>query len=46
MKTLTNYRDMKKTKPKILKFDYNPSKRLIFIRIQQMNGYLKVIIVE
>ncbi len=29
MKTLTNYREMKKTKPKILKFDYNPSKPLI-----------------
>ena len=29
MKTLTNYRDMRKTKPKILKFDYNPSKPLI-----------------
>ena len=29
MKALTNYREMKKTKPKILKFDYNPSKPLI-----------------
>ena len=29
MKTLTNYRKMRKTKPKILKFDYNPSKPLI-----------------
>ena len=29
MKTLTNYRDTKITKPKILKFYYNPSKPLI-----------------
>jgi len=29
MKTLTNYRCIKKTKPKILKYHYNPSKPLI-----------------